>query len=62
MWTTTDVVAVAVPLNAGVVFFEGVGGSPKVTVGEVVSTTNVTAELLPAALPRELGCSAIAVY
>ena len=34
----------------------------KVTAGELVSTTNVTGELVPAGFPSELGCVATAVY
>ena len=33
-----------------------------VTAGELVSTTNVTGELVPAGFPSELGCVATAVY
>ena len=49
------------PLKEGVVFFDGVGGWFNVTVGELVSTMNVTGELVPGEFPSELGCSAIAV-
>ena len=42
--------------------FEGVGGWLRVTVGELVSTVNVTGALLPSALPIELGWPATAVY
>jgi len=55
MWTTTLVVSLAEPLNRGVVSFDGDGGWFSVTVGELVSTTNVTGELLPGELPSELG-------
>ena len=43
-------------------FFDGVSGWVNVTVGEVVSTMNVTGELVPVGFPSELGCVAIAVY
>src|SRR5437879_12920280 len=62
MWTTTLVVSLAEPLNGGVVSFDGDGGWFSVTVGELVSTTNVTGELLPGELPSELGWTATAVY
>ena len=54
--------SVAVPLNVGVVSFDGVGTAFSVTVGERVSTTKWTSLLLPDGLPRELFCSATAVY
>jgi hypothetical protein len=55
------VAALAVPVNAGWVFFEGDAGWSKVTVGEEVSTVNVTAELTPSGFSSELGWMAIAV-
>ena len=58
----TVVVSLAVPLNDGVVLFDSGGGCSKVTVGEVVSTTNVTGELVPVGFPSELSWLAIAVY
>jgi hypothetical protein len=62
MWTTTFVVSLAMPVKGGVVSFEGDGGWFRVTVGELVSTTKVTGELLPGELPSELGWVATAVY
>src|ERR1039458_7675424 len=46
MWTTTDVLSLAVPVKDGVVSFDGVGGVFRVTTGEAVLTVNVTVELL----------------
>jgi hypothetical protein len=58
----TAAVSLAVPVNEGTVLFDGDGGWPKVTVGELVFTSNVTDSLTPLALPSELGWVAIAVY
>jgi hypothetical protein len=55
-------VSLAEPSNVGFVLLDGDTGWPSVTVGEAVSTVNVTGALTPAALPSELGCVAIAVY
>ena len=55
-------VSLAKPVNDGVVWFDSGGGCSNVTVGEVVSTTNVTGRLLPRGFPSELACVAIAVY
>jgi hypothetical protein len=54
-------VSLALPVNDGVVSFDGDGGLFNVTVGEAVLTTNVTLLLLPAGFPNELGCVATAV-
>ena len=62
MWTTTGVVSLPVPLNDGVLLFDGDVGWFSVTVGDAVLTTKVTAALLPSGFPRELGCVACAVY
>jgi hypothetical protein len=51
-----------VPVKPGVVLLDGDVGTFKVTVGEFVSTSKVTGELLPAGLFSELGCVATAVY
>src|SRR5438270_8143755 len=62
MSTVTVPVSLALPVNDGVVSFDGDFGWSKVTVGEAVLTTKVTALLLPAGFPSELGCVATAVY
>ena|SRR5438552_3298963 len=62
MRTMTGVVSLADPLKDGAVLFDGDGGAFKVTVGDDVSTTNVTGELVPAGLPSELSWVASAVY
>jgi hypothetical protein len=56
------VVALAVPVKDGAVLLEGDFGWSNVTIGELVSTMNVTCALLPAGFPSELGWVAIAVY
>jgi hypothetical protein len=62
MSIVTLVVSLAVPLNDGVVLFDGVLGVFSVTCGGPVSIVKVTGALFPAGFPRELGCVAIAVY
>ena len=62
IWTMTGVVSLAVPVNDGVTLFDGDAGWRSVTVGGAVSTAKVTGLLVPAGLPSELGCVAIAVY
>ena len=63
MCTLTLVVALAVPVNVGAVLLEGVGGCFSVTVGELVSTMNVTGVLTPVGFPgSELSWVATAVY
>ena len=52
----------AVPVNDGAVTLDGDFGWFNVTVGEFVSTVNVTGRLLPVGFPRELGWYATAVY
>src|SRR5438270_2216084 len=59
MSTVTASVSLALPVNDGVVSFDGVFGWSRVTVGEAVSIVNATAAL-PVS-PR-LVCSATAVY
>ena len=54
--------SLADPVKDGVVLLEGDFTGFKVTAGELVSTTNVTGELVPAGFPSELGCVATAVY
>ena len=58
----TWVVSLAEPVKDGVVLLEGDCTRFNVTTGELVSTTNVTGELVPAGFPSELGCVATAVY
>ena len=55
-------VSLAEPLNDGAVLLDGDFTGSNVTVGEVVSTTNVTGELVPAGFPSELVWLATAVY
>src|ERR1017187_4275842 len=62
MSIVTVVMSLAVPVNDGVRSFEGEGGRFSVTVGEAVSTSNVTGLLVPAGFPSELGWTATAVY
>src|SRR5438128_11270645 len=62
MWTVTEVVSLAEPLNDGAVLLEGDFGWLNVTVGEVVSTMNVRGWLTPEGFPSELSCVATAVY
>jgi hypothetical protein len=62
MSTVTGVVSLAEPVKDGAVFFDSNSGWLKVTVGEAVSTMNVTGELTPAGLPSELCWTATAVY
>src|SRR5437870_597717 len=62
MRTMTGVVSLAEPLKVGAVSFDGDFAAFKVTAGELVSPTNVTAVLVPAGFPSELGCVATAVY
>src|SRR6202050_1691642 len=62
MWITTCVLALAVPVKVGVVFLDGDWGWLSMTVGGLVSTSNVTGGLVPGLLPSALGCVATAVY
>src|SRR5437588_12836055 len=62
MWIVTGSLSLAVPAKEGVVLPEGDFGWFNVTVGGEVLTVNVTVLLFPAALPRELDWTAIAVY
>jgi hypothetical protein len=55
MSTVTAVVSLAEPVKDGVVSFDGDSGWFNVTVGEAVSTVNVTGALTPAGFPSELG-------
>ena len=54
--------SLADPVKDGVVLFDGDSGCFSVTVGEAVSTTNVTGTLVPGGFPSELSCLATAVY
>jgi hypothetical protein len=47
MLTTTGVLSAALPVNDGVVLFEGEAGSLKVTTGAAVTTLNLTGGLVP---------------
>src|SRR6202035_1819198 len=62
MWIVTVSVSLANPVNDGVVLLDGVLIEFSVTVGGDVLTVNVTALLLPAGFPSELGWLACAVY
>jgi len=62
MSTVIVVVSLAYPSNDGVVWFDGDSGWSSVTVGEAVSTVNLTGALVPVGLPSELGWLATAVY
>src|ERR1035441_7852483 len=62
MSIVTVVMSLAVPVNDGVRLFDGEGGRFSVTVGEAVSTSNVTGLLSPSGFPSELGWTATAVY
>ena len=53
--------SLAVPEKEGLVLFDGDEGCARVTVGEVVSTVNVTGALSPVGFPSELSCLASAV-
>ena len=55
-------VALAKPVNNGVASLDGDFTGFNVTVGEVVSTVNVTGSLTPEGLPSELSWAAVAVY
>src|SRR5664280_45776 len=63
MSIVTVVMSLAVPVNDGVRSFEGEGGRFSVTVGEAVSTVNVTGvDVLVSPSPPSSVCSATAVY
>src|SRR5664280_3371227 len=55
MSIVTVVMSLAVPVNDGVRSFEGEGGRFSVTVGEAVSTSNVTGLLMSVVLPLKDG-------
>jgi hypothetical protein len=59
--TLTWVVSLAKPVKDGVVSLDGEVGCFRLTVGEAVSTVNLTGSLLPAGFPSELGWVAWAV-
>ena len=60
-FTVTGSDSLAVPLNDGLVSFDGEGTATSDTSGGLVLTTNVRASLLPVAFPSELASSATAV-
>jgi hypothetical protein len=62
MWTTTEVVSLALPVKVGLVLLDGDFGGVRVTVGGAVLTVNVIGLLSPAGFPAELGWTATAVY
>jgi hypothetical protein len=63
MCTVTCVVSLAVPVNDGCVLFDsGLASGFSATLGDSVSTMNVTGALVPGELPIELACVAVAVY
>jgi hypothetical protein len=55
MSTVTVVVSLAEPVKEGMVLFDGDSGWFNATVGDAVSTVNVTGPLTPAGFPSELG-------
>ena len=62
IWTVTGVVSLAKPLNDGAVSLDGETGWSNATVGELVSTVNVTGGSLRPVSIRRLVCVACAVY